>query len=567
MVGKMMTSEITVADYFAQFLADKGVPAVYELSGGMIAFLTDSIYCLGKTRIVNTRHEQAAGFAAEAASRVSGIPNVAMGTSGPGATNLITAIGSAYFDSTPTIFITGQVHTLEIRSNPLQRQNGFQELDVISATKAITKYSYQVLEPQDFPDILNEAWSIAISGRPGPVLIDIPIDVQQKPFKTPAANSKQQEETSTYNKANYDPLRKALKIAKSPLILAGGGIRSSGTIKEFVEFIEKTQIPVVHTLMGKDVLPTSHPLNLGFIGSYGNRWANRALSRSDLLIVLGSRLDVRQTGSDLADFTKNKFIVRVDVDTAELNGRVSANLNFPLELKYFFMDMEKEVIPVFDSTHSIISTESERSRFTSESEQEISLELSPDVCIKWISRMSSGVAGFCVDVGQHQMWAAQSIEIMAGQRFLTSGGMGAMGFSVPAAVGAATATSDRWFTITGDGCMQLSSSELQTIAHYKLPITIFILNNHQHGMVAQFQEENMDSRYVSTRIGYSSPDFCAIGKAYGITSLKVQKLSDFPSVEKMILSMPNEPLIVEIIIDNQAKALPKIDRLTKLSDL
>jgi acetolactate synthase-1/2/3 large subunit len=562
-----MSAEITVADYFAQYIADRGVPAVYELSGGMIAFLTDSIYRLGKTRIVNTRHEQAAGFAAEAASRVSGIPNIAMGTSGPGATNLITAIGSAYFDSTPTIFITGQVHTLEIRSNPLQRQNGFQELDVISATKAITKFSHQVLDPQEFPKILDEAWTMATTGRPGPVLIDIPIDVQQKLFLLPTLDLRQHEKYLTDQKMDYGQLFEVLQSAKAPLILAGGGIRSSGTLKKFVDFVEKAQIPVVHTLMGKDVLPTSHRLNMGFIGSYGNRWANRALSRSDVLLVLGSRLDVRQTGSDLEDFTRNKYIARVDVDNFELNGRVRADLNFPIELNTFFKDMERLEMPILNPTQTLAAVEGDRSRFTPDLEQEVSLELSPDLCIKWISNMSKGVAGFCVDVGQHQMWAAQSIEIMEGQRFLTSGGMGAMGFSVPAAIGAATVTRDRWFTITGDGCMQLSSSELQTIAHYKLPITIFILNNHQHGMVAQFQEENMDSRYVSTRIGYSSPNFCAIGTAYGITSLMVENVSDFDRVEREIFSKPDDPLIVEIAIDNQAKALPKIDRFTKLSDL
>ena len=562
-----MSSEITVADYFARFIADKKVPAVYELSGGMIAFLTDSIYRLGKTKIINTRHEQAAGFAAEAASRVSGIPNIAMGTSGPGATNLITAIGSAYFDSTPTLFITGQVHTLEIRNNPLQRQNGFQELDVIAATKSITKYSMQVLDPKTFPEILTEAWTIATTGRPGPVLIDIPIDVQQKLCGLSRAATTTPQPTQPPSDLKYGALRELLNNAKSPLILAGGGIRTSGTLDEFIQFVERTQIPIVHTLMGKDLLPTSHSLNLGFIGSYGNRWANRALSRADVLIVLGSRLDVRQTGSDLEDFSRGKYIVRVDVDTFELEGRVSAQLNFPVDLKVFFKNMLVVDLVDIDPADSLKITELDRSRFTSDSEQEVSLPLSPDICIKWISSLSEHVAGFCVDVGQHQMWAAQSIDIREGQRFLTSGGMGAMGFSVPAAIGAATATNERWFTITGDGCMQLSSSELQTIAHYGLPIAIFVLNNHQHGMVAQFQEENMDSRYVSTRIGYSAPDFCAIGSAYGITSIKVEHVSDFDLVEKRLLSKPREALIVEIMIDNQAKALPKIDRFTKLSDL
>ena len=562
-----MSKQMTVADYFAHFISEKNVPAVFELSGGMIAFLTDSIYRLGKTKIINTRHEQTAGFAAESGSRVSGIPNVAMGTSGPGATNLITAIGSAYFDSTPTLFITGQVHTLEIKNDPQQRQNGFQELDILSATQSITKYSKQVLNPEDFPHVLSAAWEMATAGRPGPVLIDIPIDVQQKmcapTFEVEIENPNQ----TSLEEETLKQFLNALSNAKAPLILAGGGIRSSGTLSQFIDFVERTQLPVVHTLMGKDVLPTSHHLNLGFIGSYGNRWANRAMSRADVLIVLGSRLDVRQTGSDLVDFQNGKYIVRVDVDKFELEGRVTADLNIPLDLKDFFDLLTNLTLPAINPQEVLDRVNQERREFSADSEQEVSLELSPDTAIKWISKVSKGTSGFCVDVGQHQMWAAQSIEISPEQRFLTSGGMGAMGFSIPAAIGAVTVTGKRWSTITGDGCMQLSSSELQTIAHYNLPITIFVLNNHQHGMVAQFQDENMDGRYVSTRIGYSSPDFCAVGMAYGIQSYKVDTVSDFENVESALETNPDRPILVEIAIDNKAKALPKIDRFTKLSDL
>jgi acetolactate synthase I/II/III large subunit len=562
-----VTQEMTVADYFAHFIAEKKVPAVFELSGGMIAFLTDAIYRLGKTKIVNTRHEQSAGFAAEGASRATGIPNIAMGTSGPGATNLITAIGSAYFDSTPTIFITGQVHTLEIKNNLLQRQNGFQELDILSATKSLTKFSSQVLHPDEFPAILSKAWKIAIEGRPGPVLIDIPIDVQQK-FCLKYTDDETFPSMSINSEVpKLQELVRVLKSASAPLILAGGGLRSSGTVSEFVKFVDASRLPVVHTLMGKDVLPTSHPLNLGFIGSYGNRWANRAMSRADVLIVLGSRLDVRQTGSDIEDFKRDKFIVRVDVDKYELEGRVEADINIRMSLNSFFELLNDLDLFNINSKELLSNLICDRQRFSPDSEQEVSLELSPDYCVNWISENSQGVAGFCVDVGQHQMWAAQSIKIDTNQRFLTSGGMGAMGFSIPASIGAATATGQRWFTVTGDGCMQLSLAELQTISHYNLPITIFVFNNHQHGMVAQFQDENMDGRYVSTRIGYSAPDFCAVANAYRIKSLKVQKIHDFDDVKLLLKENPDDPILIEIIIDNRAKALPKLDRFTKLSQL
>ena len=556
-----------MADHLAIFLAEKNVKNVYELSGGMIAFLTDAIHRHGATNIVNTRNEQAAGFAAEGSARVSGIPSIAMGTSGPGATNLITAIGSSYFDSTPVLFITGQVHTSEIRNNALQRQNGFQELDIVSATKGITKFSYQITSASEFPEILDQAWKIALEGRPGPVLLDIPINIQQLECQPLNALYSSTESETELSEAPFHVLIEKLQSAERPLILAGGGVRSSLTQNEFRSFVESYQIPLVHTLMGKDVLPTNHPLNMGFIGSYGNRWANRALSKADLLIVLGSRLDVRQTGNDKEDFLANKFIIRVDIDPHELSGRISANLDIKMELKSFFRNMKRIANPALDTSKFVQSINADKELFTSESEQEVILTLSPHRVISWISSVSEHISGFCVDVGQHQMWAAQSIKLVGNQRFLTSGGMGAMGFSLPAVIGATSTHRQRWATITGDGCMQLNLGELQTIKHYELPVTIFILNNHQHGMVAQFQEENMESRFISTREGYSTPDFCEVAKAFGIGSFKIRSEADMQTAEKLLDQISSGPFIIEIEMDNRAKALPKIDRFTKLSQL
>ena len=533
----------------------------------MIAFLTDAIHRHGATNIVNTRNEQAAGFAAEGSARVSGIPSVAMGTSGPGATNLITAIGSSYFDSTPVLFITGQVHTSEIRNNALQRQNGFQELDIVSATKGITKFSYQITSASEFPEILDQAWKIALEGRPGPVLLDIPINIQQLECQPLNALYSSTESETELSEAPFHVLIEKLQSAERPLILAGGGVRSSLTQNEFRSFVESYQIPLVHTLMGKDVLPTNHPLNMGFIGSYGNRWANRALSKADLLIVLGSRLDVRQTGNDKEDFLANKFIIRVDIDPHELSGRISANLDIKMELKSFFRNMKRIANPALDTSKFVQSINADKELFTSESEQEVILTLSPHRVISWISSVSEHISGFCVDVGQHQMWAAQSIKLVGNQRFLTSGGLGAMGFSLPAVIGATSTDRQRWATITGDGCMQLNLGELQTIKHYELPVTIFILNNHQHGMVAQFQEENMESRFISTREGYSTPDFCEVAKAFGIGSFKIRSEADMQTAEKLLDQISSGPFIIEIEMDNRAKALPKIDRFTKLSQL
>lgn len=562
-----MNVQNTVADHLAQFLSEKNVANVYELSGGMIAFLTDAIFRLARTNIINTRNEQAAGFAAEGSTRVSGIPSIAMGTSGPGATNLMTAIGSAYFDSTPVIFITGQVHTLELRTNILQRQNGFQELDIVSATKGITKLSLQITKAEEFPEILERAWKISLEGRPGPVLIDIPINLQQLACSPNYFSKTFEAVESLPEEELFKEFMEKLSSAKRPLILAGGGIRTSQSQRSFQKFVESSGIPVVQTLLGKDVLPTDHYLNVGFIGSYGNRWANRALSKSDLLIVLGSRLDVRQTGNDKEDFLSNKFIIRVDVDPHELSGRINAHLDFEMDLNVFFKSMEKFSFQSSDRSSYVAEILGERIQFAAALEQEVSLTLSPDQVISWISSVSENAAGYCVDVGQHQMWAAQSINLKEGQRFLTCGGMGAMGFSIPAAIGAATTDNRRWVTITGDGCMQLNLGELQTIKHYNLPITIFVLNNQQHGMVAQFQEENMDGRFVSTRIGYSTPDFCSVAQSFGITAFKIRSKEDMSAAKQILSQNLSSPLLFEIEMDNRAKALPKIDRFTKLSQL
>ena len=562
-----MGNEVRLDDYFADFLAKKDVKNVYELSGGMIAFLTDALHRQGSVRIINTRHEQAAGFAAEGSARVSGIPSVAMGTSGPGATNLITAIASAYFDSTPVLFITGQVHTLEIRTNHSQRQNGFQELDIVSATRGFTKFSYQITSADEFPRILEQAWRIALEGRPGPVLIDVPINLQQLNCSPSEVTDVNQNLEKVDGGGDFVLLLEKIQSAERPLILAGGGIRSSQCQTQFRQFVESFGLPVVHTLMGKDVLPSDHPLNMGFIGSYGNRWANRAMSKSDLLLVLGSRLDVRQTGTDIADFTANKYIVRVDVDPHEISGRISADLNIEVDLASFLRQMKKYSVPTLIVSDYMKEIQEDKEKFPSESEQEISVKLSPDRVISWISSVNEQAAGFCVDVGQHQMWAAQSINLKVGQRFLTSGGMGAMGFSIPAAIGAASTDERRWVTITGDGCMQLNLGELQTIKHYELPITIFVLNNQQHGMVAQFQEENMDGRFIATRIGYSTPDFYEVARSFGINSLKIKTTQDFAPAQDFLIQHNKGPILIEIEMDNRAKALPKIDRFTKLSDL
>lgn len=561
-------TNFSAADYIAHFLQAKKVPAVFELSGGMIAFITDAIHRFQFTSIINVRHEQAAGFAAEGASRVSGIPSVALATSGPGATNLITAIGSAYFDSTPVLFITGQVNQAELRVDPQQRQNGFQELDIVKVVDSITKYAVQVHSGEELIRELDHAWNIALEGRPGPVLIDIPIDVQQMKVSTEVLMTPIQDVKSDdlLDPKDVSQLVEVISKSQFPLILVGGGVRSAGAVKTFRRFAEGAGIPVVFSLMGSDALTSDSKLRIGLIGSYGNRWANRALAKADVLLVLGSRLDVRQTGSSVQEFARGKTIIRVDVDEHERAGRIKADLNFGCSLASFLGNETVQKLK-FDSATFLSLIAGWKAEFPSVKEQLVPIVLNPNFVMEWISKAFVGVRGFVVDVGQHQMWAAQSLDLGSDQRFLTSGGMGAMGFSIPAAIGAATAETGKWIVIAGDGCAQLSIAELQTLKHYQLSVAVCVINNHQLGMVAQFQEENMDSRFVATRDGYSVPDFLKVADAFGIPSIRIDSLDQLETAHEFVSLWEAGPILLEFVVPNDAKALPKLDRNSRLADL
>jgi len=565
---EIQSASYTKSDLIAAFFVENDVPAVFELSGGMIAFLTDAIARLAKTPIINMRHEQAAGFAAEGATRITGRSAVAMGTSGPGATNLITAIASSYFDSVPTIFITGQVNQKELKKSEIQRQNGFQELNIIHAVKEITKYAVIFDSNTDVLAELKKAWSIANSGRPGPVLLDIPIDVQQEIVA--------HQEMDTYghisqlNEVVDDlSIRRLVTLigeSKRPIFLLGGGVRTSQMVELTRKVIQKWKIPVVYSLMAVDVVDSASPYRIGMIGSYGNRWANRAIARADLIIALGTRLDIRQTGADPVAFTKDKKIFRVDVDQSEISGRISADFSVETSLQIFLAEISKLDI-TFDYSKWLTEIYAEKASFPQRLEQSENIAFNPSDIMYWISSFSSKNMGYVVDVGQHQMWAAQSLVIESGQRFITSGGLGAMGFALPAAIGAAVATAGRWIVIAGDGCSQLSIAEFQTLLHYNLPITLCIINNGQHGMVAQFQETNLDGRYISTREGYSSPDFTKIANAFGIKSFRFHNLGELEKAKQFVSAWNSGPLVLEFMVSPEAKALPKMGVGTSIQDL
>ena len=556
----MKLNKLTVSDYYAEFMASKDVPAVFQLSGGMIAFLADAIFRKGVTRLITNRHEQASGFAAEGATRATGRTSVALGTSGPGATNLITAIASCYFDSIPVLFVTGQVNTKELRTSLRQRQNGFQELDIASMVTGITKLTYTPKTAREAVTALHSGWIAANTGRPGPVLIDLSIDIQQEyvDFEDSVIENPTPDDLNLIEDSTFALINSALKDAKRPLILVGGGVRSDYSIRELTEFVRISSIPVVATLMGLDSVTDIGESYLGFIGSYGNRWANQALGDCDTLLVLGCRLDPRQTGNDIKRFKEGKTIIRVDIDQSELDGRVSADIKVNSTIRNFLSDprLTKETVA---QSHLISAAREKMKSHPQKNEQEVPLDLNPNAFLEQISKIHKNSNGYIVDVGQHQMWAAQSIRLESHQRFMTSGGLGAMGFSLPAGIGASVSVAGDWIVILGDGCAQLAAPELQTIVDLNLPIVIYVMNNAQHGMVAQFQDENMQSRYVGTREGYKVPNFSELAIAYGFKrTFEFTNIDQISDLDLFLKKGGIGPVLVNVEISNEAKALPKM---------
>ena len=552
------------SDYIAETLAARNVPAVFELIGGMITHMVDSLHLCGRTPIISMRHEQGAAFAAEASGRILGdVPGVAMATSGPGATNLLTGIGSCFFDSSPAVFITGQVNRHEQRGNRAVRQLGFQETDIAAMAAPVTKEIFRVNNAEDLPQILDDAFRIATTGRRGPVLIDIPMDVQRDQVTAPIRSLPASADPNALDPAFAQDALKAVLKSTRPLILAGGGLRSGLAVDTFRRFAHLASIPIVHSLMAVDVVTSNDPLNAGMIGSYGNRWSNLALSDCDCLIVLGSRLDVRQTGSDTEGFKGTRPIFHVDIQPGEMNNRVVdcfatvADLVPALEVLASIFEgygpqIAKQIEPW---TRQIANL---RAKWPDTEELHAS-GINPNTFMHQLSAAMTSAAAYAVDVGQHQMWAAQSLDISAAQRFLTSGGMGSMGFALPASIGAAVCLKGQPVVmIAGDGGFQCNIQELQSVAHLGLPIKMVIINNQCHGMVRQFQESYFHARYQSTVWGYSAPDFSRVADAYGIETRTIAQPADVDQALDWFASELNSPSLLQVMVDPSANAYPKL---------
>lgn len=551
------------ADYIALYLERRGVAQVFELVGGMITFLLDSLHQKTGIQIVSMHHEQGAAFAAEGAGRMTGMPGVAMATSGPGATNLLTAIGSCYFDSTPAVFITGQVNTHEQKGQLAVRQLGFQETDIVSMARPITKAAWLINNADELPARLEEAFQLAVQGRPGPVLLDIPMDIQRavitdlSRLETDASPAPQLP-PSKDSSAFWEQVLASLHQSQRPLILAGGGVRSGAATDLFRDLVHALGVPVVHSLMAVDVLPATDPLRVGMIGSYGNRWANIAVSECDFMLILGSRLDVRQTGADTESFKGQRTIYHIDCEAGEMNNRVKNCHAHVSELRPFLMAALEKTEPCLQYPW-LEQINASKSAWPDTHELKDLRSINPNILMHVISAHSAQAAAYVVDVGQHQMWAAQSLQLGADQRFLTSGGMGAMGFALPTAIGASLAAGGKpVVVVAGDGGLQLNIQELQTIRRMNLPVKIIVLNNHCHGMVRQFQQSYFDERYHSTLWGYSAPAFHLVATAYGIPSRQVADPAMLDSALEECWQNADRPFLLEVMIDSGANAYPKM---------
>jgi acetolactate synthase-1/2/3 large subunit len=553
--------KIKVSDYIADFLYAQRVTCVFELVGGMITHIIDSIHRRGEIRLISMHHEQGAAFAAEGFARITGVPAVAMATSGPGATNLLTGIGSCFFDSTPAVFITGQVNRSELKGDRPIRQLGFQETDIVAMVEPITKQAWRVSRAEDFPSILEDAFRCALSGRPGPVLVDIPMDVQREIIEVSSPPTATQITTDGFNKDVIQALLSDLEKAQRPLILAGGGLRSAGAVDVFRSLVADLGIPVINSLMGVDTLAYANLLHIGLLGSYGNRWANLAIGRADFLLVLGSRLDIRQTGADTHSFKGERTIFHVDVSPGEINNRVQGCTAIHAHLQPFLQTLQTETKGKRFVKRSdwLAELASLKAAWPDTGELENIVGINPNFFMHQLSRRSENAGAYVVDVGQHQMWAAQSLELTETQRFLTSGGMGAMGFSLPCAIGAAFGLSDKPVVlVAGDGGFQLNIQELQTVVRNHLPIKLVVLNNQSHGMVRQFQQSYFDEHYPSTYWGYSAPNFVSVAQAYGIEGTTISEQANVDQALNQMWAEPSAPFMLQVMIDPSANAYPKI---------
>lgn len=546
------------SDYIVQYIIKQGITDVFGYPGGMVTHLLES-FSKYKDEISShvTYNEQGAAMAACGYAQVSGKTGVAYATSGPGATNMITGICNAYMDSIPIVFITGQVNSFEQKGNLAVRQRGFQETDIVSMVKGVTKYAVQVNDVNDLKRELKYAFYIAKQGRKGPVLLDITMDVTKSEIEGTDFLDTFESETNTLviSDDEIENIMKLIKKAKRPVLLIGNGVqRNKKNVDNMFSIINNLNIPVVSSMIAVDIRGYIDRY-YGFIGAYGDRVANFIVAKSDLIVSLGARLDVRQVGANRSNFAPNAKLIRIDIDQEELKYKVHDD-----EIDVC-MDAICAVDTIFIRWSEYAISYEEWNCCCKQLEQKLSGidENLPNTFIKNISRYIPKNAVITTDVGQNQVWVAQSFETKNGQQILFSGGHGAMGYSLPAAIGAAFARKGTVYSFNGDGGIQMNIQELQTIIRENLPIKIIIFNNNALGMIRHFQEMYFNGNYYQTTDcgGYSSPNFGRIAEAYGFEYIKINNLDDVSKIENVL--QDSNPAIIEVQQFDDTYIFPKLE--------
>ncbi|MEI7027230.1 biosynthetic-type acetolactate synthase large subunit [Paenibacillus sp. y28] len=543
---------LTGSEVLLRSLLLEGVDCVFGYPGGAVLYIYDAMHGNPDFKHILTRHEQGAIHAADGYARSTGKVGVCIATSGPGATNLVTGIATAYMDSVPLVVITGNVATSVIGTD------AFQEADITGITMPITKHSYLVRDAKDLPRIIREAFHIASTGRKGPVLVDIPKDVsnQTTRFEFPDSVSiRGYNPTVQPNKLQVDKMLKALEEAERPLILAGGGVVYGGASKELLEFAEKGGIPVTTTLLGLGGFPSANDLWVGMPGMHGSVASNYALQNCDLLIGIGARFDDRVTMKVDGFAPKAKHIVHIDVDPAEVGKIVSTSIPVVGDVKAV-LQLANLKVKKANSEAWVAEVQQKRNDFPlryADSET----ELKPQYVIEMINETTKGEAIVTTDVGQHQMWAAQYYRFNHPRSLITSGGLGTMGFGFPSAIGAQVAHPDRTVvSINGDGGMQMCSQELAICAINNIPVKIVVINNQVLGMVRQWQEIIYDNRYSHIDLA-GSPDFVKLAEAYGVKGLRASNKEEASRVWKEALDTPG-PVLVEFVVRKGENVYPMV---------
>jgi len=550
---------LTGSQILIESLKREGVEVIFGYPGGAVLNIYDEIYKTNFRHIL-ARHEQGAIHAADGYARSSGKVGVCLVTSGPGATNTITGLATAFMDSVPIVVFTGQVPT------PLIGNDAFQEADIVGISRSCTKHNYLVKDVRDMPRIIKEAFYIASSGRPGPVLVDLPKDVLLD-----SANFEYPEKVEirgyhpTY-KGHIYQIKRALQLiykAKRPVAYVGGGVVLSNASRKLYEFVTALGIPVTMTLMGLGAFPINHPLSLGMLGMHGTFRANMAVSESDLVIAIGARFDDRVTGK-IDEFAPNARIIHIDIDPTSISKNVKVDIPIVGDCKEVLKSFLKEMETQEEETSQVggrikpwlEQIEKWKKKHSLAYDQEDIIK--PQYVVEKIGELTKGEAIIATEVGQNQMWAAQFYEFNKPRTFLTSGGLGTMGYGLPAAIGAQVANPDKTvIDIAGDGSIQMNIQELATAAQSNLPVKIVILNNAYLGMVRQWQELFFDRRYSYTCMENIAPDFVKLAEAYGAAGFRVEKVEDVVPTLKKALEI-KRPVMVDVIVEKFEGVYPMV---------